>query len=122
MTLGFRIQDYDSVFLGIDETNLRLAGVWLKICRSCETIWLYYEVNYRPLPNTERWFRGIIDLDMIIGLWPHNAVERLEGLPWYFYGGEFFNSEGQKGSGMLLVDSAFSRCSDEDLKLFSPSS
>jgi len=35
---------------------------------------------------------------------PENAVEYLESLEWYVYGGPFFESAGMFGHGKLQVD------------------
>jgi hypothetical protein len=35
---------------------------------------------------------------------PESVVALLESLPWYFYGGSYFETTGRKGSGRVRVD------------------
>lgn len=96
--------DYRSSELGIDHTNNRYAEVSILQCKLCQRIWVKYLVEYEHHPRSGRWYKGIIAKKDVAGMKPENAVEHLENLDWYLYGGSYFDSAGTFGQGKIDVD------------------
>ena len=51
--------------------------------------------------QAKRWYRGPISTYQSKLVTPDNALSLLASLPWYFFGGEDFDSEAMKGSGPI---------------------
>lgn len=100
----FLHNDFYSQFIGIDKTNGRFGKVSVETCKRCGSRWIVYSVEYEAFSQSGRWYRGLSSPEMIIHLTPEGAVVALEGLPWYFYGGSYFETTGRKGTGPVLVD------------------
>ena len=100
----FSYLNYDTVELGVDETNGRYAEVNIQTCKHCQTIWLDYFVEIEGFPSNIRWFKAIIDESLVDSLTPENALEHIEKADWYFYGGSYYGSEISVGSGKINVD------------------
>ena len=95
----FRFDDFDLKYVGGD---FRGGEVALLTCKSCGQLWLRYFIDYNhPLIKTGRWFRGEISAQGIASISASNAVKYLEKVDWYFYGGTYFNTLGEIGSGDL---------------------
>jgi len=97
-------EDYESRFVGVDKRNGRYGEVAIETCKHCGRKWLRYFVEYEAFSSSGRWYRGIVSPEMEAMLTPENAVEMLESLPRYFYGGSYFSTAGMEGSGPLRVD------------------
>ena len=104
MTPPFNYTDYASEPLGIDETNGRFGEVSVQTCKACGRKWLHYFVEYEAFSKSGRWYRGLVSAEALRSLTPESAVALLESLPWYFYGGSYFQTIGRKGSGRVWVD------------------
>ncbi|WP_374461960.1 hypothetical protein [Chryseobacterium taeanense] len=89
--------EYRSSELGIDHTNGRYAEVSFQQCKLCQRIWIHYS-------KSGRWYKGIVSKKDRPNITPENAVEYLESLEWYVYGGSYFESTGEFGQGKLNVD------------------
>jgi len=100
----FYFDDFQIIPIGIDETNGRFGEVSIHICKSCQSKWLRYFVEYEAFSESGRWYRGLISDEVANTVTPENAVEILEGLDWYYRGGSYFKTDGQKGSGRVSVD------------------
>jgi hypothetical protein len=100
----FNFRDYVSEPLGIDHTNGRFGEVSVQTCKACGKQWLHYLVEYEAFSNSGRWYRGLVTRQMLLTLLPELAVALLESLPWYFYGGSYFETTGRQGSGRVWVD------------------
>jgi len=87
--------DYRTSAVGTDETNGRKAEVSILQCKLCQRIWLKYEMK------PEKWFKGIIAKKEVAHMKPENAVEYIENLDWYLYGGAYFQITGNFGQGKL---------------------
>ncbi|SFB74180.1 hypothetical protein SAMN05421780_101213 [Flexibacter flexilis DSM 6793] len=96
--------DYQSHFIGTDDTNGRFAEVTHETCIHCGTIWLNYFVEFESFRKSGRYYRGIISAGELQTITPSNAVQYLESLDWFLYGGSYFDSWGTYGSGKLQVD------------------
>ncbi|HUR53827.1 MAG TPA: hypothetical protein VMZ71_06830 [Gemmataceae bacterium] len=101
MTPPFDFRDFDTASLGVDETNGRFGEVTVETCRACGARWLRYFVENEAFSRSGRWYRGLVSPDVLAGLSPSQAPAVLAGLPWYFFGGSYFDSTGRKGSGPL---------------------
>ncbi|MDR2452600.1 MAG: hypothetical protein LBE85_12760 [Candidatus Accumulibacter sp.] len=100
----FDYQDYDTSPVGTDMTNGRYGEVTLKTCKHCGTIWLNYHVEYESYTASGRWFRGPISRADATKMAPESAIAYLERLPWYFAGGSYFRSCGERWSGPIHAD------------------
>jgi hypothetical protein len=96
--------EYRTSIVGTDSTDGRIAEVSIIQCRLCQRIWLKYLVESQKSPELSRWFKGIIAKKEVAEMKPENAVEYLENLPWYVFGGEFFGNKEVFGEGKLNLD------------------
>ena len=96
--------EYRSSELGIDPTNGRYAEVSIQQCKLCQRIWICYFVEFESFPKSGRWYKGIVSKKDRPHITPENAVEFLESLEWYVYGGSYFESTGTFGQGKMNVD------------------
>ena len=103
MTPPFLYSDYDSRSVGVDETNGRFGEVSVDTCKVCGQMWLHYLVEYESFSESGRWYRGPVTPEMVESLRPEQAPELLASLPWRFSGGSYFRSQGQKGTGPIIV-------------------
>lgn len=97
-------KDFNSSFLGVDETNGRFATVTIDICKHCKTKWVNYLVEIESISNSSKWYRGVISDEFEIIITPENVIKYLEKLEFYIFGGSYFNSNGQYGSGIINID------------------
>ena len=104
MTPPFNYKNYESTNIGDDLTNGRYGEVSIKKCMKCGKLWLDYHVEYEGYSGSGRWFRGLISENEASNIAPCSAVNFLEKLDWYFYGGSYFSSTGKMGSGKVMVD------------------
>jgi hypothetical protein len=105
MTPAVDFGDFDSQAVGIDETRGRHGEVSVETCKECGTRWLRYFVEYEAFSQSGRWYRAIVSADVLATLKPEDSVGVLEQVPWYFYGGSYFRTSGDRGSGPLRIDS-----------------
>ncbi|MDN5479048.1 MAG: hypothetical protein L0G39_19150 [Chryseobacterium sp.] len=96
--------EYRSSELGIDHTNGRYAEVTIQQCKLCQRIWIRYFVEFEHLSKSGRWYKGLVSKKDRLQITPENAVDYLESLEWYVYGGSFFETTGILGSGKMNVD------------------
>ncbi|WP_299182172.1 hypothetical protein [uncultured Chryseobacterium sp.] len=96
--------EYRSSELGIDEANGRHAEVSIQQCKLCQRIWVFYSVEFEGFSQSGRWYKGIVSKKDRPNITPQNAVEFLESLEWYVYGGSYFKGTGIFGHGKLNVD------------------
>jgi len=96
--------EYRSSELGIDHTNGRNAEVMIQQCKLCQRIWIHYFVEFESFSKSGRWYKGIVTKKDRSQITPENAVEFLENLEWYVYGGSYFESTGTFGEGKVNVD------------------
>ena len=104
MILSFKYSDFDSFKVGVDKTNGRYGDVSIKTCKKCNRKWLHYYVTYEGFSGSGRWYQGLLSEDIIKTVTPETAVEILESMDWYFYGGSYLGTAGNKGSGLISVD------------------
>lgn len=100
----FHFADYTTIALGEDRTHGRYGEVTVQTCKFCGTHWLRYFVEYEHRSGSGRWYRGVIASNQIDKIKPEQAVDFLESLPSYFYGGSYFGTTGREGHGQVFVD------------------
>lgn len=88
--------DYERVGLGMDDSNGTHADVALETCKHCGAIWLTYHFEYEHLTASGRWYRGIISPEVPRSVTPETALAMLESMPWWLYGGSFFDHAGRR--------------------------
>ncbi|MBV8327693.1 hypothetical protein [Chryseobacterium sp.] len=96
--------NYKKTSLGIDVTNGRYGEVSIDECIHCGRKWLHYFVEYEHYSRSGRWYSGLISEDDLSVIIPENAIQYLESLEWYVYGGSYFASAGSIGSGKARID------------------
>jgi hypothetical protein len=95
----------DYKIIGTDMTLGRFGYVNIIKCNKCSNLWLHYMVEYESYSNSGRWFRGFIKEEEMADITPENAVDFLNKLDWYFYGGSYFRlTIGKTGKGNVCVD------------------
>jgi hypothetical protein len=82
----------------------RLAEVSLKVCHVCGRHWLRYFYEVEAFSRSGRWYLGQITAETAAGLSVEQAKTILEGLPWYFYGGSYFDGRVGKSSGPIHLN------------------
>jgi len=92
--------DYRTSKIESDNSNDNGAEVSVLQCRLCQRIWILYVTNSQ-LSQSERWYKGIVAKKDLSSITPENAIEYLEKLDWYIYGGSYFKSEGTFGQGNI---------------------
>nr|WP_314491581.1 hypothetical protein [uncultured Chryseobacterium sp.] len=96
--------DYRTSIIGTDSTHNRNADVSIVQCKLCQRIWILYTLESEDSPQSGRWFKGIVSKKYLSTITPENAIEYLENLDWYIYGGSYFESTEAFGQGKLLAD------------------
>ena len=84
-----------------DTTDGRYADVEISQCITCDQLWLRYFVEYEAFTRSGRWARGRIDLETALRIQPDEAVDFLNALPSYLYGGSFFGGVAGERSGPM---------------------
>jgi hypothetical protein len=51
--------------------------------------------------ETGTWYRGLITEEMASSVRAENAIALVESLEWYFRGGSFYKSQGERCSGKI---------------------
>jgi hypothetical protein len=92
---------FESSYIGCDETEGRYADVTLNRCRTCGRAWLHYFVEYEAFSRSGRWARGLISEAAAEAMVPEKAVDHLNGLEWYLYGGSYFDGIGGRRRGPM---------------------
>ena len=100
----FHYLNFDSLKIGIDEKKGRFGEVTIHVCKRCQWKWLRYFVEYESFSGSGRWYRGLVSDEVASKVTPETAIEILKNLDWHFYGGSYFGTAGQKGSGPIFVD------------------
>lgn len=83
--------NYYRCYLGMDDTEGRYADVTLQKCKECQSIWLYYFLDYHWRRNGTRWYLGLVSPEKAITITRHNAIDTLNQLDWFFYGGVYYD-------------------------------
>ncbi len=100
----FSYLNYETIELGIDETNGRFAEVSIQTCKHCGTKWLNYFVEIEGFSSSIKWFKAKIEASFLDEITPENAVENIEKADWHFYGGSYYGTGISIGYGKIHVD------------------
>ena len=104
MNPPFHVDSFYIKRIGIDESHNRYGEVEINSCKRCNSMWLGYFVEYESFSSSGRWYKGLISSEIAKLVTTSNAVSILNNLPWYFYGGSYFDTTGRKGKGPVSVD------------------
>lgn len=88
---------------GLDERDGLFADVAVETCRTCARTWVQYHFEYEAVPRSGRWYRGLVPASVAAGLAVTDARAVLEGLPWYWAGGSYFDGQVTRRSGKLAT-------------------
>ena len=83
-------KNYESTYLGVDETDSRYGDVHANKCKKCGQIWLRYTIEYESYTGSGRWYQGPISQKDLKRMTPSKAVDYLSNLDWCFAGGTYF--------------------------------
>lgn len=78
--------------------------ITVEVCKHCGTKWLRCIVKYPAFTASGGWCRGLVSEGELSRITTSNARGFLEQLPWYIYGGSYFNSAGKQGQGTFNAD------------------
>jgi hypothetical protein len=92
---------FHRTFLGVDPQQGRYAEVNLDRCRACVRLWLHYHIEFEAESGSGRWYRGLLPWDLAMSITALTAASVLEGLPWYFAGGSYFDGNVRRTAGRL---------------------
>jgi hypothetical protein len=90
-----------SATVGVDPTDGRFAEVRIDQCVTCGQRWLHYAVEYEGFSRSGRWARGPIDAADAATIAPEATSEYLARLPFYVFGGSYFDGAGEIGTGPM---------------------
>jgi hypothetical protein len=79
-----------------------LADVALLLCSRCGRRWLRYHLELEAFSRSGRWYLGVITAQQSSSLTAASARSTLEALPWYWYGGSYFEGRVGRGSGAIV--------------------
>lgn len=102
MNPPFYYLDFESISLGEDETDkVNSTEVTIETCKSCGSKWLRYFFEHPLFAHSATWYRGLITDEIARSVRADNAIALIESLEWYFRGGSFYKSDGEKCSGKI---------------------
>lgn len=90
--------------VGADPTNGRYGQVTILRCQGCARLWLRYQVEYEGFSRSGRFFMGLIFPDLAAEISAEAAIPWLGSLPWYLFGGSYFDGRQGHTSQPLYVD------------------
>ena len=90
--------------IGVHETEIGVGNVSLFDCRFCGHRWLHYVIGDEAWKQSSRWYRGPISMERSKSVTPETATEIFSNLPWYFYGGHDFDTNGTLGDGPIPLE------------------
>jgi hypothetical protein len=98
----FYYRDFESVSLGEDQTDkVNITEVTIETCKFCGSKWVKYYFEHPLFGHSGTWYRGLITEEMESSVRAENAIALIEGLEWYFRGGSFYKSNGERWSGRI---------------------
>jgi len=99
-SLPLNYKNYTSYLVGTDQ---RYGEVEIKKCVHCNQHWLRYFVEYAHYTKSGRWYLGKIEESEIAEINEDNAIQKLENMSWYYFGGSFFDTTGKIGKGTVVT-------------------
>ncbi len=104
LTPECHVEAFHETDIGGVSTSNHFRNVSLFDCRFCGSRWLFCSVADEIFSRPNRWYRGPISMTQSRTVTPECAAEVLAILPWYFYGGPDFDTNGQVASGPVSID------------------
>ncbi len=101
LTPPFRYTDFERKSLGVDQTKGRFAEVSVDTCRACAQKFLHYQYELEGISRSGRWYRAPVCTVELRNLLPEAAPAILATRPWYYFGGSYFESSGQRTTSPL---------------------
>lgn len=95
--------EFKTSALGIDQAHGKNAEVSIQQCKLCQRIWIRYAFNADSTPESGKWYKGMVSKKDRPQITPENALEYIEGLEWYVYGGGFFGNTTAFGVGKIDI-------------------
>lgn len=86
--------------LGMDE---RFGEVTVLRCLRCRRPWLRYHYENEAFSRSGRWFLGRIEPSEVDGISADVARSFFAQMPWYFFGGSYYDGREGRTSGPLDV-------------------
>jgi hypothetical protein len=96
--------NFDTREIGVDREHGTYAEVAIDTCKICGSYWLVYRFEYEHLTGSGRWYRGIVSKEIAETATPATAIETLEQLAWWLYGGSYFESRGARRNAPLRIE------------------
>jgi hypothetical protein len=93
--------DFSRTDIGMDPAHGRFADVSIDRCKQCGSLWLAYQYELEALSRSGRWYRGLITPAQAEHVAATSALAILAALPWYLYGGGYYDSSGRRSNGPL---------------------
>ncbi len=87
--------------LGMDS---RFAEVSLHVAPACGHYWLRYYYVVEAFTASGRYYLGLLPAEQAATLTAAEARGALEDLPWYYYGGSYFDGRSGKASGPIHLN------------------
>lgn len=87
--------------LGMDG---HFAEVSIQVTPECRHYWLHYYHVLEAFSASGRFYLGLISTEQAASLTAAEAKSTLEALPWYFYGGSYFDGRSGKTSGPIRLN------------------
>lgn len=92
---------FSSSFIGVDESEGRFGEVTLLSCNICRNSWVQYFYEVEAYTASGRWYRAWVDPLFLPELNESNTLSYIENSRRYIYGGSYFDSTGEYGSGKI---------------------
>jgi hypothetical protein len=96
VTRPFDHRDYVQEDMGVDHDHGRFGDVAIERCKHCGRPWLHYHYEIEAFTASGRWYRGLLTPEQAARVTHANALEILAELPWYLYGGSYFDTTGKR--------------------------
>jgi hypothetical protein len=87
--------------LGMDR---HYAEASIHIAPACGHYWLRYYYVVEAFTASGRFYLGLITAEQAATLTAAEARDTLEDLPWYYYGGSYFDGRSGKASGAIRLN------------------
>lgn len=87
--------------LGMDSNY---AEVSIHVVPECGHYWLRYYYGVEAFSASGRFYLGMITAEQAVDLSAAEAKSALEAMPWYYYGGSYFDGRSGKTAGPIRLN------------------
>ena len=95
-SVPFWYGDFNSRYIGVDETIGPFGNVSVEQCKQCGQQWLQYLIEEEGFSRSGRWYRVPLSDEEAASVSPVTAVQLLCRRGWHFRGGSYFDSTGAR--------------------------